>query len=678
MSRPRAHTLVLGILFMTCGIASTAVAQESPARNDTLMHHALAEIVINSDGSAPQETYTVQRIALRQLERQNASVVAEFARAIPAAFVQTNSRGESLIYLRSAGERQVALFFNGASMNVPWDNRLNLEMIPTGMIGGMTVAKGVPSILYGTNVSGGVINVTSRELDYIGHETYVDGHYGSLDDVRVGIGHLYNSGPLHVGVSAGYVSRNGIPLADRSFAPFSQGSDRMRTNTDRELVNMFGEADYRFKNGIQAGLSLMHIEGQFGVAPEGHLDPEEASVRFWRYPEWNNTMAILNTTIPIGVTTVVKGALWTGQFGQTIDQFGSVDYAEVAQQQVDGDNTFGLRLSALRSLGPHQLTLAFNGLTSLHEEIVYARDDANRLVSANGMQRYRQHVFSAGAEFAFRLAEPLKLVAGGSLDGIATPETGDKPGRDPLLDYAVNTGLSYALSEAWTLRASAGRKVRFATMRELFGEALNRFLLNPDLKPETSVVTEIGVSTYREAFQGEFVVFHYRVHDTIDQHNVEVDGRRLRQRINLEGSRVYGVEAAGRYDLNPLWTVEGHAALMHARGIEDGTSIRLTEKPEALGALALEYGRKEGLSLMVQGEFTGRAYGRDEDNALVALPTALTIDLKAGYGFEIPGLSSRHAEFYLRGDNLTDEIVLPQLGLPAPGRTISAGIALQL
>lgn len=667
--------MAIGVLIP---LASLGEAQVVPAQPDSMRHYDLEEIVVSTPGSLPHETYTVQRIALRELERQNAVVVADFVRSIPAAFIQTNSRGESLIYLRNAGERQVALFFNGASMNVPWDNRLHLDMIPAAMVGGITIAKGVPSILYGTNVLGGAINMTSRRLGDVGDETHFNAQYGSLDDIRIGVGHLYHKGPLHVGVSAGYASRSGIPLADGSPAPFSQPDERLRTNTDRELINLFGHADYRFKNGIQAGLSLMHIEGQFGVAPESHLDPASSTVRFWRYPVWNNTMAIVNTTVPIGVTTVLKGALWAGQFSQTIDQFGTVDYRQAEAQQADVDETAGMRISLMRSFGPHQLTLAANGLTSTHDEITSERDETGRFVSENGTQLYRQYVFSAGAEWSLRLAESLTLVAGGSVDGIATPLTGDKPPRDPLLDYGVNAGLSYAINTSWVLRASAGRKVRFPTMRELFGESLNRFLLNPDLRPESSIVSELGLATRQGAFQGEFAAFYYRVHDTIDQQIVDVRGQRLRQRINLDGSRVVGVEVAARYALSPSWTIEGHSALLRARGIQDGETTRLAEKPDVLSALSLEYDTEHGVAFMVQGEYTGRAYGRNEDNTLEALPRAMAIDARASYGFLIPGVVGRRGEVFVRGDNLTDASILPQLGLPAPGRTVSAGVTLTL
>jgi iron complex outermembrane receptor protein len=654
---------------MFIGSIRPSHAQEA----DSLRSYNLGEIVIDAADAPSREVSTVQRVSLREIERQNAAAVSDLARTIPAAFVQTNSRGESLIYLRDAGERQVALFLNGASLNVPWDNRFNLDMMPAAMIGGLSVAKGIPSVLYGTNVLGGAINLTARRREDEGRETTLSGYYGGVDELRLDIRHLRKDGPLHIGVAGGYATRNGIALADPSLAPFSQAAVRTRTNTDRELLNLFGQTDYRFKNGIQAGLTLMHVEGQFGVAPEGHLDPDSSTVRFWRYPNWHNTMSIANATFPLGEATVFKGSAWVGVFGQSIDQFDSAEYRQVDTRQRDDDRTFGGRFSVLRGLGKHQLTFSATGYTSVHDELVRTRGDNGQFASEAGTLTFGQQVFSAGGELSLVPSPAASVTVGISLDGVAMPRTGDKPARDPILDYAFLVGSTYRFDEHWALRGSVGRKIRFPTMRELFGEALNRFLLNPDLLPETSIVVEGAVARDGPAMELELIGFRYRVFDTIDQRNVVVDGRRLRQRINLDGSWILGGEAILRWQVSAPLEIEGNLSALNVRGILDGTRTRLTEKPEVLGMLAAVYRMKGGVEIGIQGEYTGRAYGRRENDTLAALPTALAFDARVGYAVRLRTVLAPRLEFYLRGDNLTDAQILPQLGLPSPGRSLGFG-----
>src|SRR5690606_30151584 len=168
-----------------------------------------------------------------------------------------------------------------------------------------------------------------------------------------------------------------------------------------------------------------------------------------------------------------------------------------------------------------------------------------------------------------------------------TPETGDKPAQDALVDYGLTAGAVYRLAEGWALSGALGRKTRFPTLRELFGEALDRFAINPDLRPESSVLAELGVRREGEVLSGEATAFLNRTDDTLDQRRLE-DGRR--QRVNLGGSRVLGVELVGA--LRPLRHVrlDGHLAVMDVRGYgEDGASRRLSEKPETIGRLAAAY-----------------------------------------------------------------------------------------
>src|SRR5690606_28671106 len=144
------------------------------------------------------------------------------------------------------------------------------------------------------------------------------------------------------------------------------------------------------------------------------------------------------------------------------------------------------------------------------------------------------------------------------------------------------------------LRATAGAKVRFPTMRELFGEALRRFQVNPDLRPETSFLAEAGVEAASGAVSGEAVVFLNRTYDTIDQETLG-DGRR--RRINLDGSRVYGVEVGGTARPLPRLSVDGHATWMHVRAFTDTGSRPLTEKPALLGTLTAVHNTRGGLSV---------------------------------------------------------------------------------
>ncbi len=662
---------LLFLVFWSIAGLGTAWAQQGSSEADSLRSYELAEIVVGADEVEAVPPMTMQKVSLASLVREDAVSVAEVAKLIPSAFVQTNSRGETLVYIRNAGERQLALFFDGALVNIPWDNRVDLSLIPVGIIGGMTVAKGVPSVLYGTNVIGGAVNMTSRLLGRTGRFAEATAMVGS-HGLKQGLGtYLYAKGRFNYAGAVGYATREATALPEGAELPYSQEDPDRRTNTDRDLFTFFSRGSMRLGKDAQVGVSLLHVDGKKGVAPEGHVDPAVDRVRFWRYPDWRNTMLIFNGATPVGENARLRGAVWGSHFLQTIDQYTSDAYDQLSDREEDDDVTLGARLIYRQSLGRGALSLSMNALTSTHRQRDSAFDEDGRPEPGPRLT-YRQNIYSFGGEYDIRFGERFDLIVGASLDGIATPRTGDKPPRDPSFDYGVTSGLVYKINDTFALKGSAGRKVRFPTMRELFGAALNRFLVNPDLRPESSFLGETGLVAQSETIAGEAVFFLNRTYDTIDQRRTE-DGRR--QRINLDGSRVYGVEITGKTTPLPRVSLEGFVTWMKTRAfLDDGPDRPLVEKPEWLSTITAVYNAPWGLSLMLQSVYTGRAYALAEDNTLARLPTSLTLNGRVAYRIFLPRRQI-FTELFFRVDNVTDEVTMPQLGLPAPGREIRGGVS---
>ncbi len=656
------------VLWVACAAPSAA---QAPA--DSLDEYELGEVVVGT-ASATVAPSTLQRIPLAAIDGLDAVDVAQTARLIPAAHVQTNSRGESLVYLRGAGERQVALFFDGALLNIPWDNRIDLSLLPSGVIGGVTVAKGVPSVLWGANVLGGAVNMISRGLEGEGAHTEATAQGGSEEFGQGVVTHLARRGSVSYVGSVGYARRDGFSVPgslEEAGLRFSQPSQSVRTNTDHRLVNGFGRVAYALGARTRVGISALHVDGEKGVAPEGHLDPAVDRVRFWRYPDWRLSMLILSGEAGLDDATTLRGALWGSRFAQTIAAYEGVGYDQLESEQDDEDLTLGGRAILQRQLAPVTLRFGLNALTSSHRQQEFAFEDGQR--SEDPRQTYRQGLYSAGLEAEASPLAPLTLTAGVSLDVLSAPETGDKPPLDPFVDYGATAGGVYRLDETWTLNASVGRKTRFPTLRELFGEALNRFLVNPDLEPESSLLAEAGVRRSGERLSGEATLFLSRTDDTIDQRRLE-DGRR--QRINLGGSRIYGIELAGA--ARPLRRVrlDGHLTLLHLRGLDaDGETLRLSEKPEVIGRLAATYNPGLGPNAIVEAVYIGVAYSPDAPDSFARLDPALVLNARAGYRLAVRAIS---AELFARVNNVTDAVVLPQLGLPGPGREVQAGIKLAL
>ena len=672
----------LGVLLVAPFVAVPAVAvsqtDTTAGKRDSLRVHQLSEIVVHGVHAVPAPLpYTMVEIEPKALKQIDAVAVADIARLVPAARIQTNSRGETLLYLRNAGERQVAAFLDGALLNVPWDNRVDLSLIPASMIAGVSVVQGVPPVEYGANVLGGAVNLTSPSWDTRGRvEVGLTGGVGS--QLQGSLAARGSSGPWLYAAAVGHSTRDRLPLPSSAILPFAQPDPDWRTNTDARITNASGRLVRQFASGTEIGLSLFHLDAEKGVAPEGHKDPAVSNIRFWRYPDWRNTMGIVSARGMVGVSTIWKGAAWVNRFQQTIDSYTSVSYDSLESREEDRDLTLGGRLVAQRGIGRSAVKLALNALTSTHKQRDLDLEPSGQPVAGQQFPQltYQQVVLSTGAEYEIDPVERLDLTLGASFDAMFAPKTGDKPSLDPFTDYSVTLGAGYRIDGGWQLRVGAGRKSRFPTMRELFGESLNRFLLNPDLRPESSVLTEAALGLRRPSFQAEVVPFGAFTSNTIDQRSVLVAGetRPRRQRINLRGSRVLGLEMTTTLLPSPDVTVAGHLTLSHVRRLQDAPTdpIYLSEKPATLGRLAASYAPALGPSGLVEAAYTGRAYSLDDNNQFVPLPTSLVLNLRAAYRFGLSG--ERSLELYLRVDNATDELVVPQLGLPEAGRAAQGGV----
>ncbi|WP_171032893.1 TonB-dependent receptor [Fodinibius saliphilus] len=642
--------------------------------------YKLNEIVVSNTNKDLPDPATVQRIDADEIEKVDLGNIADVARMLPAAHVATNSRGQTILYLRNSADRQTAQFFNGALINVPWDNRVDISFLPSSMLGGVTVSKGVPSVTYGTNTIGGAVNFRAQSLVNRGNLTKL-----SLTGSLPGLG---GASALHTGrkknfsytAEVGYTNQYDYTLPDGATVPFSQPSDNRRVNTDSRNVNIFFEATKQYNDGARLSASIFHVDAAKGVAPESNLNPSQTSVRYWRYPTIRQSMAIISGLFPFDSNTHLRGSIWLNRYEQDIHQFKSVNYDALDQTQDDLDITGGIRLILEQELGEGNLDIALNMLTTQHNQTIVPYTNGNTLRDSS--DTYGQYIYSLGAEYSFPLAEDLTGMVGISYEGSAITNTGpwESEGYQHYLNSSLSIagGLSYNISEQLRLRTSFGRKPRFPTMRELYGGALGKFVPNPDLKPVTAYLGELGAEWRTTTFSGSLTGFISRTYDAIDKKTFQQGPNAGKeQRINLDGSRVWGIES--RIAATPVsdLSIDGSITYMNKRGFLLGEPRKLDEKPTWIGKLGITYSLTDRITILSQTEYTGGIYTRTERNTFVELPEALIFDGRISYNLFSDDSSLEGSELFFRVNNITNDLRVLQLGLPGPGRKLLAGAKIQ-
>ena len=643
------------------------LAQEPP--QDSLRTYDLAEIVIGGQARQDDRSERIYRVDLASLARQDASDVASTLRLLPAATLQTNSRGETLVYIRAAGERQVALFLDGAPLNVAWDNRVDLSMVPATVLGSISLERGAVGPGYGTNVSGGAVNLQSRRLASDGTLSELTGQVGGAGEYQVrGLyAHRKKGRSVLVGASRG--AMDGMARAGSAQLPYEPAGD-LRTNTDRQSTSVYFRLDRETTRG-RIGLTILHADAEKGVAPEGHLDPDLDAVRYWRYPLWRHSMAILNSVGTAGAWQV-SGSGWLSAFQQDIADYTDVTYSTWTTRQEDRDLGAGIRLIGERLAGPARVRVISVLSTGDHRQREVQAGAAN---TDGPQERYQSLLHTVGTEITSAASFPGHWVVGLAWDGMQTLETGQFPAPGAFHAWSLNMEWHRQVGDAMTLKLNAGSKPRFPTMRELFGTALARFVTNPDLRPERTWMAETGFELRGRRAAGEVTAFVNRTRDAIDQEIVIVQGERKRRRVNLDGSRVWGLEGQGALDLTEDVSLQGHVAWMRPVGFDGGSQQHLTEKPEVLSTVNARWDLVRGLVLDFGVLYTGHAWALGPDGTQVTLPTSwrLNTRLAAQRYFNRSGV---FGQLFAGVNNLTDALNVPQLGLPDAGRTWRIGLSL--
>ncbi len=674
----RETLLVSSLILLLAG--ATSVAQTTPDstfyNSDTTGLTNLGVVTVTAKRSNINDRTIDNVVPRSEIQNTDGSDVAAVMYEVPAARVQTNSRGESNLYLRNAGERQVALFFDGALLNIPWDNRVDLSLLPANAVGGFIVSKGAPSVLYGANTMGGAVNIVTRERPNPGGMTILELSGGTGGQLAAVGAHLYRRGPLSLVGTLSLSQRNSQSVPADAELPYSQPPVNERTNTDARTLGIFLRAGYDLNKTDQIGLSVNVADGEKGIAPEGHLNPAEDRVRFWRYPLWRLVNIIASYALYTGEHEhySLTGSTWTTLFTQQIDQYRDSTYTQRSDQQRDNDFVVGSRVVLAHEGTSSVVSLSLNNLYARHlqTDSEISTDD---IISSAPEQSYGSYTGSVGLEYRATLGKKLEVGAGASLDAMATLESDDKPKQDAYLQPGMTLSTYLSASEKSGVGLSFGRKSRFPSMRELYGVALNRFLVNPDLQPESAFSAELQFDQKFTTGTIGITGFAQFVDNTIDQRNVEVNGNRLRQRYNLDGSRILGVEvSAGVHPLDWL-DLFGHMTWTYARSneeIADGESF-LSEKPEIIGTLNARIHGPSNIRVDVEARGTGVAYTLGVEDRFVELPAAVAMNLRASWlGIGIG--PARLLELYVRANNLFDAAIYNQLGLPEGGRDIRVGM----
>ena len=680
-------TLITGILLLALAPASLSSQVPDSTRADTSRAPVFELLGLTVIVPRPVSTTggaSAVEVDLDSMVMRPAPTLEQVLREMPLIQIRRNSRGEAQPALRGGEDRQIAVFMDGIPLTLSWDARTDLSIIPLTSAQKIILIRGLSSVLHGPNVLGGVVEVdVARGADRQAapRPLQVDlglDHTGARSFGVAGGTLLATSrGEWVLRAGAGHQTRDGFVLPKKAkedyglIPAFLSGHDGLRLNTDATRYDGFLSARYRSEGGRWMSLSSSGFTEERGVAPEAHVqDP-----RLWRYPKQSRLISALSGGTGQRATPWGEGDLEVSlglDLGSTaIDAFATEAYQEVTGSESSDDLTFTARVLGDHSLGRR---------AELRGALTYADVNHDEVLSRVERNGYRQRLWSIGteAEWRFGDAPPLfgsqgtRLTLGLAIDGADTPESGHKPSLGSLSDWGGRLGFTSLTGwDGLLLHGAVSRRTRFPALRELYSEALGRFVPNPDLKPEVLTGGEMGFTLTRTGIQLQGVGFYQALADGIVRSSVSTPEGPKYRRINRDKVRSKGLELLASGRIGSL-RLTGDLTLQRTRGITpEGERVKLEYEPEVAGKLSTLLPLPLGLEGGASGRFMGEQYC--ENPALGGLESFgssrhLDLSLRRVFGFEGPVL--RRVEAALNLDNATDALVLDQCGLPQPGRTL--------
>lgn len=624
---------------------------------DSIKTYNLEEITVKSGIIIEPKTTT--ELSMREIEKSNAENIYELTKYIPSVKFQTNSRGESLFYIRGSGKRQTTILFDGVPLNIPWDNRIDLSMIPSLAIGSLSAVKGIPSVTFGANTPAGVVTIYSKEPE----KAFNAAFDLSTGDSKYQSANAFFSGKMKEFsylISGASVRKDNFRLSSE-FVPSADQTKNERINTDYKNLSFYTKIGYNFGGGSNINLSVNWSDAEKGVAPETDV----VNPRYWRYPVWNRTaVSLFGSNYLFGSSSsLMTYSLAFTNFKQQIDQYTDNTYSAIEEIEKDDNNTIFGRFLFTGFINNYSLIkLSLNGYATVHKE-KYLSDNYKEY-------RYSQNLFSAGIEYEYLSSNSIFLI-GMAYDLSATPETGGKPHSDATGALSFNSSFTYTFNDLYSARINMGRKTRFATLREAYSGALGRFVLNPDLKPEVMNSIDGGIIYNASKLSGEVNLFYNLTEEGIVRESLPSNKF---MRVNKEAIRTYGIEIISKMALNDQVTLSFNFTLMDSKGKNQSGEFTdtLEYKPSVISSAVVDYRPIGGFTIFAEIKFLSEEYGlKDGSIYFQRLPEYLLLNTR--FGYEMNYYKDHPIEFYFRINNLFDKLYYTQWGLPDPGREFIGG-----
>lgn len=638
------------MLLVSTALGTTLASAPAAAQQDNVQE--FDTIVVTASGfeqDIKQAPASISVVTRKELEEKSFTDLADALRDVEGIDVRgaTGKTGNLNISIRGMPSEYTLVLIDGRRQNSAGDVTPNGFgdtstgfIPPISAIERIEVIRGPMSTLYGSDAMGGVVNIITRKVskEWGGSVTLETRIPQNSDEGDVNKANFYLSGPIKedmLGVAVrGSVMRRGA--SDLVFGDGSEVSARgpspvegknytigakftLTPHTDHDIWLDLDRSRQTYENDE---CQLGNLDGRAGTC--GAVNP----TAFHGYQDkqrFNRDQIALGHTSRFSLGTLESSVMrsTTETLGRTIP----------TEARPVGDPSIGTD----RELKTTNTVFDTKFVAPVGENhLVTVGGQYWRASMTDGLvpDEYKQNTYALFAEDEWMLRDDLTLTLGARYDH-----------HDAFGSHVSPRGyLVWNPTQRWTLKGGVSRGYKTPRLNQLHagvnsisGQGVNINVGNPDLDPEVSTSSELGV--HYDSLQGWSVGitgFHNRIKDKISSTNCGASwigscgaqGATLNSTypVNLDSATTQGIELTSRIEFNEQWSLRMNYTYTDSEikkdGVKDGP---LSDTAKHMANATVRWDANERYSFWLQGEYRGKSRRFDGD------PSTYTDNTRTAY-----------------------------------------------
>jgi len=606
--------------------------------NDERSAFPLPEIVVTAARIMAPPTIIVRQVSRDDIAAWNAHTAGDALTYVPGVNVQIGgSSGDARAWIRGFRDRDVLVLYDGIPIASGFEGTIDINEISLAAVSQIKVMKSAPSVIYGSNGIGGVIDMIPR-AGTVGNFLEAGVELGT-DERRLlrAIGGGGN-GNISYSLSVSHQQADDFSISDDYVAELNQ-PEGTRVNSDFERNNLFLQLDAMETAIGHASMFFNISDAEKGLPVEAGVDDPDFE-RLTR--SRRSTIGLSNQFTHIPLTA----KLYYNRYESDLTVYTDESFNEVDEVESAEDYSYGGKLYSIFETSQNNQLVLNGGVQTDVFKGEGELEDGNKAELTT---------WTLAIEDEYWINEHLSFAAG----VIYTYFDQTLLGKSTS---AINpqVALAWQTSSTFSLHASAAQRTRFPKLRELY----RRRWGNPDLKEQTANNYEVGIRYKHNAeWSSDFSLYRSDVDDLIERPH----RRTIYQ--NLDRITFKGVELASGGWLTPR--MFGRLAYTYVDASEelaDGSSRQLRSRPKHTVMIEFRYKMPWETLLSFNSIYVSGLHDLDPDGIYTRIPGFFVGNIKASKPF------AGHWEAYLSISNLFDKDYEHRLGNPREGRAVMAGL----